>query len=170
MDQSAIVELVARLLALPADKVTAWHFLFLAVGVFGLSLPGLIRLRHHGQHIQFLRTATPEQLAAYTGNHRLPPPKTPSLGGPVVILGLLLLVGIARRGGVTVAASEDSRPECTSDKQCPAGQYCLRGSCVSNAHKPKPGKQRMAASGPLGLDFEVRDPEVPTVEWLQRNL
>jgi len=169
MDQSAIVELVARLLALPADKVTAWHFLFLAVGVFGLSLPGLIRLRHHGQHVQFLRTATPEQLAAYTGNHRLPPPKAPSLGGPVVILGLLLLVGMAR-GGVTVAASEDSRPECTSDKQCPAGQYCLRGSCVSNAHKPKPGKQRMAASGPLGLEFEVRDPEVPTVEWLQRNL
>lgn len=169
MDQSAIVELVARLLALPADKVTAWHFLFLAVGVFGLSLPGLIRLRHHGQHIQFLRTATPEQLAAYTGNHRLPPPKAPSLGGPVVILGLLLLVGMVR-GGVTVAASEDSRPECTSDKQCPAGQYCLRGACVSNAHKPKPGKQRMAASGPLGLEFEVRDPEVPTVEWLQRNL
>ena len=75
MDQSALVELVARLLALPADKVTVWHFLFLFVGVFGLSLPGLIRLRHHGQHVQFLRTATPEQLAAYTGNHRYHHPK-----------------------------------------------------------------------------------------------
>lgn len=168
MDQSALVELVARLLALPADKVTAWHFLFLAVGVLGLSLPSFIRLRHHNQQVQFLRTATPEQLAAYTGNHRIPPPKAPSLGGPVVILGLLLLVGL-NRGGVTVAASEESRPECTSDKQCPAGQYCLRGSCVSNARRPKPAG-KMAASGPLGLEFELRDPEVPSVEWIQRNL
>jgi len=169
MDQSAIVELVARLLALPADKVTVWHFLFLAVGVVGLSLPSFIRLRHHNQQVQFLRTATPEQLAAYTGNHKLPPPKAPSLGGPVVILGLLLLVGIAR-GGVTVAASEESRPECQSDRQCPTGQYCLRGSCVSNAHKGKLGKQKVAAGGTLGLEWEVRDPERPTVEWIQRNL
>jgi len=169
MDQSAIVELVARLLALPADKVTVWHFLFLAVGVVGLSLPSFIRLRHHNQQVQFLRTATPEQLAAYTGNHKLPPPKAPSLGGPVVILGLLLLVGIAR-GGVTVAASEESRPECQSDRQCPTGQYCLRGSCVSNAHKGKLGKQKVAAGGTLGLEWEVRDPERPTVEWIKRNL
>jgi len=169
MDQSAIVELVARLLALPADKVTVWHFLFLAVGVVGLSLPSFIRLRHHNQQVQFLRTATPEQLAAYTGNHKLPPPKAPSLGGPVVILGLLLLVGIAR-GGVTVAASEESRPECQSDRQCPTGQYCLRGSCVSNAHKGKLGKQKVAAGGTLGLEWEVRDPERPTFEWIQRNL
>jgi Cys-rich repeat protein len=169
MEPSILADLIARLLAIPADKVTFSHFLFLAMGIFGLALPGLIRLRHHGQHVQFLRTATPEQLAAYTGNHRLPPPKAPSLGGPVVILGLLLLVGITR-GGVTVAASEESRPECTSDKQCPAGQYCLRGSCVSNAHKGKSGKQKVAASGPLGMEYEVRDPERPTVDWVQRNL
>lgn len=168
MEPSLIVDLIARLLALPADKVTVWHFLFLAVGVVGLSLPGLIRMRHHDRHVQFIREATPEQLAAYTGNHKLPPPKAPGLGGPVVILGLLLLVGLSR-GGLTVAASEESRPECTSDKQCPAGQYCLRGSCVSNARRPKPGG-KMAASGPLGLDFEMRDPEVPSVEWIQRNL
>ena len=168
MEPSLIADLVARLLALPAERVTVWHFLFLALGVVGLALPGLIRLRHHSQHTRFLRTATPEQLAAYTGNHRLPPPKAPGLGGPVVILGVLLLVGLSR-GGLTVAASEESRPECTSDKQCPAGQYCLRGSCVSNARRPKPcGK--MAASGPLGLDFEMRDPELPTVDWVQRNL
>lgn len=169
MEPSLIVDLIARLLALPADKVTVWHFLFLAVGVVGLSLPSFIRLRHHNQQVQFLRTATPEQLAAYTGNHKLPPPKAPCLGGPAVILGLLLLVGIAR-GGVTVAASEESRPECTSDKQCPAGQYCLRGSCVSNAHKGKSGKQKVAASGPLGMEYEVRDPERPAVDWVQRNL
>lgn len=168
MEPSLIVDLIARLLALPADKVTVWHFLFLAVGVVGLSLPGLIRMRHHDRHVQFIREATPEQLAAYTGNHKLPPPKAPGLGGPVVILGLLLLVGLSR-GGLTVAASEESRPECTSDKQCPAGQYCLRGSCVSNARRPKPGG-KMAASGPLGLEHEVRDPEVPSVEWIQRHL
>ena len=55
MEPSLIVDLIARLLALPADKVTVWHFLFLAVGVVGLSLPGLIRMRHHGQHVQFLQ-------------------------------------------------------------------------------------------------------------------
>lgn len=169
MEPSLIVDLIARLLALPADKVTVWHFLFLAVGVVGLSLPGLIRMRHHDRHVQFIREATPEQLAAYTGNHKLPPPKAPSLGGPVVILGLLLLVGIAR-GGVTVASSEESRPECQSDRQCPTGQYCLKGVCVSNAHKGKGGKQKVAASGPLGMEYEVRDPERPAVDWVQRNL
>lgn len=168
MEPSLIADLVARLLALPAERVTVWHFLFLAVGVFGLSLPSLIRLRHHNQQVQFLRTATPEQLAAYTGNHRLPPPKAPSLGGPVVILGLLLLVGIAR-GGVTVAVADESRPECQSDKQCPAGQYCHRGACVSNARRPTP-KPKVAARGPLGLAWEYRDPPAPTVGWVQRNL
>ena len=37
MEPTLIAELVARLLALPSDKVTVWHFLFLAVGVFGLT-------------------------------------------------------------------------------------------------------------------------------------
>ena len=170
MDQGAIVELVARLLALPADKVTVWHFLFLAGGVIGLALPGLIRLRHHRQHVQFLRAATPEQLSAYLGNHKLLPPKAPSLGGPVVILGLLLLVGIARGGGASVATSEEQRTECTSDRQCPTGTYCLRGACVSNARKPAPRKSKMASSGTLGLEYEVRDPETPAVGWLQRSL
>jgi len=169
MDQGAIVELVARLLALPADKVTVWHFLFLAVGVFGLALPGLIRLRHHGQHVRFLRTATPEQLAAYSGNPLLPPPKAPSLGGPVVILGLLLLVGIARGGGASVATSEE-RTECTSDRQCPTGTYCLRGACVSNARKPAPAPRKSKMASTLGLEYEVRDPETPAVGWLQRSL
>ncbi len=168
MEPSIIADLIARLLAIPADKVTFAHFLFMAMGIFGLALPGLVWSRNQARHVQFIREATPEQLAAYMGSHKLPAPKAPHLGGPVVILGLLLLVGIAR-GGVTVAASEESRPECTSDKQCPAGQYCLRGSCVSNARRPKPGG-KMAASGPLGLDFEMRDPEVPSVEWIQRNL
>lgn len=168
MEPSIIADLIARLLAIPADKVTVAHFLFMAMGIFGLALPGLVWSRNQARHVQFIREATPEQLAAYMGSHKLPPPKAPHLGGPVLILGLLLLVGIAR-GGVTVAASEESRPECTSDKQCPAGQYCLRGSCVSNARRPKPGG-KMAASGPLGLDFEMRDPEVPSVEWIQRNL
>lgn len=169
MDQSAIVELVARLLALPADKVTAWHFLFLAVGVFGLSLPGLIRLRHHSQHVQFLRTATPEQLAAYTGNHKLPQPKAPGLTGPVVILGLLLLIGLARGAGDEMARSSDEGAECSRDRDCPAGQYCHRGACVSNARKPVP-KPKVAARGPLGLAWELRDPPAPTVGWAQRNL
>lgn len=169
MEPSILADLIARLLAIPADKVTFSHFLFLAMGIFGLALPGLVWSRNQARHVQFIRDATPEQLAAYMGNHKLPPPKAPSLGGPVVILGLLLLVGIAR-GGVTVAASEESRPECTSDKQCPAGQYCLRGSCVSNAHKGKMGKQKVAASGPLGMEYEVRDPERPAVDWVQRNL
>jgi Cys-rich repeat protein len=169
MEPSLIADLVARLLALPADKVTVWHFLFLAVGVFGLSLPGLIWGRNHDKRVRFLREATPEQLAAYNASPMPPPPKGPGLSGPVVILGLLLLVGIAR-GGVTVAASEESRPECQSDRQCPSGQYCLKGSCVSNAHKGKSGKQKVAASGPLGMEYEVRDPERPTVDWVQRNL
>lgn len=167
MEPSAIVELVARMLALPSDKVTVWHFLFLAVGVFGLSLPGLIRLRHHGQHVQFLRTATPEQLAAYTGNHKLPPPKAPSLGGPVVILGLLLLVGMTRGSSDWLSKSEEESTECQRDRDCPIGQYCHRGSCVSNARKPS--SKRMAVRGPLGLALEERDPEAPTVGWVHRN-
>lgn len=169
MDQSALVELIARLLALPADKVTVWHFLFLFVGVFGLSLPGLIRLRHHGQHVQFLRTATPEQLAAYTGNHRLPPPKAPSLGGPVLVLGLLLLVGLARGSVASMASSAEEGSECKRDRDCPTGQYCHHGSCVSNAQKITP-KPRMAARDPLGLAWEEHDPPDPSVGWIQRNL
>jgi len=169
MDQSALVDLVARLLALPADKVTVWHFLFLLGGVLGLCLPGLIRLRHHSQHVQFLRTATPEQLAAYTGNHNLPPPKAPGLTGPMVILGLLLLIGLARGAGDEMARSSDEGAECSRDRDCPAGQYCHRGACVSNARKPLP-RPKMAVRNPLGLAWEDRDPPTPTVGWAQRNL
>lgn len=169
MEPSLIADLVARLLALPADKVSLAHVLFLLGGVLGLCLPGLIRLRHHSQHVQFLRTATPEQLAAYTGNHKLPPPKAPGLSGPVVVLGMLLLVGIARGSAPSLARSSDEGAECTRDRDCPAGQYCHRGSCVSNARKPVP-RPKMAVRGPLGLAWEDRDPPAPTVGWVQRNL
>lgn len=168
-DHHVIAEIVRWLMGVPSDRVTWHHVALMGAGVVIWVLPAVLRLYHFTQHTRFIRSATPEQLAAYTGNHKLPPPKAPSLGGPVVILGLLLLVGIAR-GGVTVAASEESRPECQSDRQCPSGQYCLKGSCVSNAHKGKSGKQKVAASGPLGMEYEVRDPERPTVDWVQRNL
>ena len=145
----------------------------LAASILPVEIPGLFVLATVAYTIlaPFLKSLLKllSGLAAYAGNHRLPPPKAPGLGGPVVILGLLLLVGLSR-GGLTVASSEESRPECTSDKQCPAGQYCLRGSCVSNAHKGKSGKQKVAASGPLGMEYEVRDPERPAVDWVQRNL
>lgn len=169
MDHNALGELVARLLALPADKVSLAHVLFLIGGVLGLCMPGLIRLRHHHQHVKFLREATPEQLAAYTGNQRLPPPKAPSLGGPVVILGLLLIVGLVRGPSESLAKSGEEGAECQRDRDCPNGQYCHRGACVSNARKPAP-KPRMAVRSPLGLAFEERDPEAPTVGWVHRNL
>jgi len=167
MEPSIIADLIARLLAIPADKVTFLHFLFLAMGIFGLAIPGLLWGRNQARHVQFIREATPEQLAAYMGNHKLPPPKAPSLGGPVVILGLLLVVGLARGASESLARSGDEGAECQRDRDCPAGQYCHRGSCVSNARKPVP--KRMAVRGPLGLAFEERDPEAPTVGWVHRN-
>lgn len=169
MEPSLIADLVARLLALPADKVSVWHFLFLGVGILGLSMPGLIWGRNHDKRVRFLREATPEQLAAYNGHPMPPPPKGPGLSGPVVILGLLLLIGLARGSGDAMARSSDEGAECTRDRDCPSGQYCHRGSCVSNARKPMP-KPKVAARGPLGLAWEDRDPPAPTVGWVQRNL
>ena len=170
MEPSLIADLVARLLALPAERVTVWHFLFLTMGGLCLVAPGIVRSRHHARHVEFIRTATPEQLAAYTGHHKLPPPSPPSVGGPVLVLALVLVLGLIRGSGLSVASAEDSS-ECRRDRDCPAGQYCNRGSCVSNARRPNPRpKAQMAAREPLGLAWEERDPERPSLGWLQRNL
>lgn len=108
MEPSLIADLVARLLALPAERVTVWHFLFLIIGGLCLVAPGIVRSRHHARHVEFIRTATPEQLAAYTGHHKLPPPGPPSVGGPVLVLALVLVLGLIRGSGLSVASVEDS--------------------------------------------------------------
>ncbi len=109
MDERALIaELIRWVMGIPADRVT-WHHVALVIG--GLVvwvLPAAMRLYHFVQHLRFIRTATPEQLAAYTG--KLPPPKPPSLGGPVVMLALLCLLGLTGRDANSAQIAAEGAP------------------------------------------------------------
>lgn len=131
MDANAIIaELIRWVMGLPADRVT-WHHVALVIG--GLVvwvLPAALRLYHFVQHLRFIRTATPEQLAAYTG--KLPPPKPPSLGGPAVMLALLCLLGLTERpspDAQMASAVDQSLPVKNCCKDCEPPSRCVRCHC-----------------------------------------
>lgn len=141
---SLIAELIRWVMGIPADRVT-WHHVALVIG--GLVvwvLPAAMRLYHFVQHLRFIRTATPEQLAAYTG--KLPPPKPPSLGGPVVMLALLCLLGLTGRdaNSAQIAAAAPSLPVKNCCKDCDPPSRCVKCHCEAKGKQspPRPQPQR----------------------------
>lgn len=140
---SLIAELIRWVMGIPADRVT-WHHVALVIG--GLVvwvLPAAMRLYHFVQHLRFIRTATPEQLAAYTG--KLPPPKPPSLGGPVVMLALLCLLGLTGRDAnsaqIAAAAAAPSLPVKNCCKDCDPPSRCVRCHCEANGKQDQADQQ-----------------------------
>lgn len=148
-EQTLIAELIRWVMGIPADRVT-WHHVALVLG--GLMvwvLPAAMRIYHFVHHMRFIRSANPEQLAAYTG--KLPPPKPPSLGGPAVMLLLFCLLGLTGRGnsaqaGELAAIASPSAPIPAKNccKDCDPPSRCVKCHCEAKGKQapPRPQHQR----------------------------
>jgi hypothetical protein len=141
-DHHVIAEIVRWLMGVPSDRVTWHHVALMGAGVVIWVLPAVLRLYHFTQHTRFIRSATPEQLAAYTG--KLPPPPPPSLGGPAAILLLLLALGMtggptasetsAKTEQTSAAESDDARNCC---RDCDPPSRCVRCHCEAATKQGK---------------------------------
>lgn len=137
-------KLLRWLLAIPADQITGWHFVFLAMGGAIVVVPPALRYRDRERHRRFVREATPAQLEAYKRD--LPPP--PNVGGSLVVLALLLTLGLtgrsqalaqdARSGVDESLASAGVKGKCSPP--CEPPLRCVGGGCQGNAGKKPKGQ------------------------------
>ena len=173
---SFVADLIRWMLGIPADQVTWRHVVFLIVGGLIWCGPGAFRLWHHHKHIRFIQGATPDQLAAYSG--KMPPPKPPSLGGPAVMLAVLLALSLsARREERTASAAS---PEITTAstvrnccKECDPPSRCNRCKCEAQTVKPpkvQPQRNERFTSAPVPPLQSWRDEPVLYDERWRRYL
>ncbi len=156
MDERALIaELIRWVMGIPAERVTWHHVVLVLGGMLVWVLPAAMRIYHFVHHLRFIRSATPEQLAAYTG--KLPPPKPPSLGGPVTILALLCALGLASGGAAADPQTASAKPQpvetdtvttaaknCCRD--CDPPSRCVKCHCEAATKMPPPPKEQPRAA------------------------
>lgn len=174
---SFVADLIRWMLGIPADQVTWRHVVFLIVGGLIWCGPGAFRLWHHHKHIRFIQGATPDQLAAYSG--KMPPPKPPSLGGPALMLAILLALSLSARHEERTASAASSSEITTAStvrnccKECDPPSRCNRCKCEAQTVKPpkvQPQRDERFTSAPVPPLQSWRDEPVLYDERWRRYL
>ncbi len=152
MEPGFFVEALRVLFAIPADKVTIWHFLIATIFASAVVLPYVLRLLWLRRHQEFCATATREQLDVYRSSpdlqdHITREMKPPGPGAPLAVLALLSVFGLSGTQTDAIAyrinwenydasSATDAKPACPPD--CVPPSSCVRGRCVGNASQGTP--------------------------------